>query len=319
MSPLSDTLSRKILPPSALAEWRANAGPEVAVVVGTFDLLQPGNLALLFKARRQFSKTLVVLQPDGLRSSRHSADHSVAERAEFLTHLGLIDGLSVWPAAHSTDWLEKLRPFCWITAASQAETESGHAELSRLADRVVLEPDLAGCFTGEIHRAIQAGATPIPRPDFFADWPEPPPPTHPPPTIRRVTVNGCFDILHIGHLHLLRQAAVLGDELYVLINSDASVRRYKGATRPIFNQSCRRAALQAVTGIREVHIFDADKPLDLIAALQPALHVKGGSFEPDRVREEEALVAQWDGRVAFCPLREGYSSTAVIQRILGST
>jgi bifunctional ADP-heptose synthase (sugar kinase/adenylyltransferase) len=94
------------------------------------------------------------------------------------------------------------------------------------------------------------------------------------------------------------------------------VRRYKGSTRPVFHQACRRAALKAITGIREVHIFDADKPLDLIAALQPALHVKGGSFEPDRVREEEELVSRWGGKIAFCPLIKGYSSTAIIQRIL---
>lgn len=319
MNPLPITVSDKILAPTAVADWRATAGPDVAVVVGTFDLLQPGNLALLYRARRRAPKTFVLLQPDELAISRNTSaapHHSLAERAEFLAHLNLIDGLSVWPTPHSPELLQALRPFFWITAASQVGTEPGHEWLRQAATRVIPEPDLPGCFTGEIHQAIQSGATPIPLPDFFAAWPLPANPGPPARAIRRVTVNGCFDILHIGHLHLLRQAAAMGDELDVLINSDVSVRHYKGPTRPVFHQTGRRAALQAVTGITAVHVFDTDKPLDLIAALQPAVHVKGGSFEPDRVREEEELVARWGGKIAFCPLSEGYSSTAIIQRIL---
>jgi rfaE bifunctional protein nucleotidyltransferase chain/domain len=312
---LPETFSQKILPAAAVVEWRATMGPDLAVVVGTFDLLQPGNLALLLNARRRAQNTFVLLQPDSPGSSRNLTHHSVAERAEFLAHLRLIDGLSVWPTPHTGDLLQALRPFSWITATSQVETEPGRDLLLRTAKQVIPEPDLPGCFTGEIYQALKSGATPIPLPPFFANLPPPPSPTPSIPPTRRVTVNGCFDILHIGHLHLLRQAAAMGDELCVLINSDASVRHYKGPTRPVFHQACRRAALQAISGIRDVHIFDTDKPLELIAALQPALHVKGGSFEPDRVREEEELVARWGGKIAFCPLSEGYSSTAVIHRI----
>lgn len=314
---LPETLSRKILPAAAVAGWRATAGSDVALVVGTFDLLQPGNLTLLLKARHQATRTFVLLQPDDSATSRCAPPQfSFAERAEFLAHLNLVDGLSVW-TDHDPDLLQSLQPFSWFTATSQVETEPGEELLLGMASRIVSEPDLPGCFTREIHQALRSDTTPIPLPPFFATLPLPPPPIPARPPLRRVTVNGCFDILHIGHLHLLRQAAAMGDELDVLINSDASVRRYKGSTRPVFHQACRRAALKAITGIREVHIFDADKPLDLIAALQPALHVKGGSFEPDRVREEEELVSRWGGKIAFCPLIKGYSSTAIIQHILG--
>jgi len=311
-----DSVARKIRAPAEWAEWRSGAGPQVALVVGSFDLLHPGNLSLLIRARQIAPRTVVLLQPDPPPAGRAGPlSHPLAERVEFLAHLHLVDLISTWPGP-GPDPLAALRPFRWITAESHVDTEPGHDWIRREAEAVVRHPDQPGCFTADIHAALKAGATPIPRPPFYADLPPPPPPVPPAAGHRRVTVNGCFDILHIGHLRLLRQAAEKGDELFVLINSDHSVRRYKGPSRPVFHEACRRAALQAVAGIREVLIFDEDKPLDLIAALQPAIHVKGGTFEPDRVREEEACLARWGGAVAFCPLVEGYSSTAIIRRIL---
>jgi D-beta-D-heptose 7-phosphate kinase/D-beta-D-heptose 1-phosphate adenosyltransferase len=134
----------------------------------------------------------------------------------------------------------------------------------------------------------------------------------------RVTVNGCFDILHIGHLRFLAAARAMGGALTVLINDDASVARYKGPTRPVFPEGFRSAALKALVSVDDVVMFAEDEPLAAIAAVKPDIHVKGGSFEPERVRHERELVARWGGRLVGTPLEEGFSTSSYIQKVLKS-
>ncbi|MCG2659839.1 MAG: adenylyltransferase/cytidyltransferase family protein, partial [Kiritimatiellae bacterium] len=124
-----------------------------------------------------------------------------------------------------------------------------------------------------------------------------------------VTVNGCFDMLHLGHVCLLAQARNLGARLLVLVNDDDSVRTYKGAGRPVFPIRFRLHALNALDAVAKAYPFAGDNPLPLLATIRPDIHVKGGSFEETRVREERRLVESWGGRLEIIPLVEGFSTS----------
>ena len=132
-----------------------------------------------------------------------------------------------------------------------------------------------------------------------------------------VFTNGCFDLLHRGHVEHLAQARALGDALVVGLNSDASVRRLKGAGRPVVPGADRAAALAALRSVDAVTIFDEDTPLDLIGALLPDVLVKGGDYTPDDIVGADTVV-QGGGRVVVIPYVEGYSTTEMIKRLRGS-
>jgi D-beta-D-heptose 7-phosphate kinase/D-beta-D-heptose 1-phosphate adenosyltransferase len=130
---------------------------------------------------------------------------------------------------------------------------------------------------------------------------------------RVVFTNGCFDILHIGHARLLRQAAALGDVLIVGLNSDASVRRLKGPERPLNDESARAELLAALECVDIVSVFEDDTPLALIEAIRPDVLVKGGDYRPDEV-VGRAEVESWGGKLALIPLVEGHSTTNLVRR-----
>ena len=124
-----------------------------------------------------------------------------------------------------------------------------------------------------------------------------------------VFTNGCFDLLHPGHVRLLREAADLGDFLVVGLNSDASVRRLKGPSRPINPAEARAEVLSALEAVDAVTIFDEDTPLELITAIRPDVLVKGGDYRPDEVVGRPEVEAA-GGRLVLIPLVEGHSTTA---------
>ena len=134
---------------------------------------------------------------------------------------------------------------------------------------------------------------------------------------RVVFTNGCFDLLHPGHARCLEQARALGDLLVVAINSDASVRQLKGDLRPLVPQAERAEVLAALAAVDYVVVFDAPTPRELIRALRPDVLVKGGDWGPDEIvgREE---VETGGGRVVSVPLEPGYSTTAILEKILNS-
>jgi D-beta-D-heptose 7-phosphate kinase/D-beta-D-heptose 1-phosphate adenosyltransferase len=134
---------------------------------------------------------------------------------------------------------------------------------------------------------------------------------------RIVLANGCFDLLHTGHLALLGHAARLGEVLVVAINSDASVRRLKGAGRPLVPEADRAALLAALTHVDAVTIFDEDTPLAVLQALQPHVLVKGGDYQPAEVVGREQVEAA-GGRVEIVPLTPEKSTTSLVERIRGS-
>ncbi|HEV8018939.1 MAG TPA: D-glycero-beta-D-manno-heptose 1-phosphate adenylyltransferase [Steroidobacteraceae bacterium] len=134
---------------------------------------------------------------------------------------------------------------------------------------------------------------------------------------RIVLTNGCFDLLHAGHLALLGHAARLGDVLVLAINSDASVRRLKGPERPLVPQGERAALLAALTYVDAVTIFDEDTPLAVLQAVKPHVLVKGGDYRASEVVGRE-LVEAAGGRVEIVPLTPEKSTSSLVDRIRGS-
>jgi D-beta-D-heptose 7-phosphate kinase / D-beta-D-heptose 1-phosphate adenosyltransferase len=133
---------------------------------------------------------------------------------------------------------------------------------------------------------------------------------------RIVFTNGCYDLLHAGHLSLLHGAAKLGDILVLAINSDASVRRLKGPERPLVPQAERAALLAALACVDAVTVFDEDTPLATIEAVRPHILVKGADYKAEQVVGREVVEAN-GGRVALVPLLPQKSTTALVERIKG--
>ena len=130
-----------------------------------------------------------------------------------------------------------------------------------------------------------------------------------------VFTNGCFDLLHPGHVEYLAQARALGDALVVGLNSDASVRRLNGAGRPLVPEAGRAAMLASLRSVDAVTLFDEDTPLELIRALLPDVLVKGGDYDLDGI-VGRAAVEKAGGEVRVLPLVEGYSTTDILTRLM---
>lgn len=131
-----------------------------------------------------------------------------------------------------------------------------------------------------------------------------------------VTTNGCFDILHVGHVRILKQAKSLGDVLVVGINSDASVRDLKGPERPINNQDDRAELLASLECVDVVSIFTEGTPVEFIKVVKPNIHVKGADYKPQDL-EETPVVESLGGRIEILPLVPQKSTTSLVQKIRG--
>ena len=129
-----------------------------------------------------------------------------------------------------------------------------------------------------------------------------------------VFTNGCYDLLHPGHIRLLEQARSLGDLLILALNTDASVQRLKGPNRPIVKQDDRAAVALALQAVDAVAFFDEDTPRELIAAVLPDVLVKGADWSHFIAGREEVEAA--GGRVLALPLEPGYSTTNIVDLIL---
>jgi len=132
--------------------------------------------------------------------------------------------------------------------------------------------------------------------------------------LRLVFTNGCFDLLHPGHIQSLQQARALGDALIVGLNSDSSVRQLKGEGRPVFPERERAEILAAMECVDAVVIFDDLTPRELIAKLLPDVLVKGGDWPGDQIVGREEVEAA-GGRVVSVPVLAGYSTTQILRKI----
>ncbi len=133
---------------------------------------------------------------------------------------------------------------------------------------------------------------------------------------RIVFTNGCFDILHYGHVHYLAAARDLGHRLVVGVNSDASVRSLKGPNRPIQDERTRLHLLASLAFVDAVVLFEEDTPYDLIALLRPDVLVKGGDWQPAQIVGADLVLAN-GGEVRSLPFVEGFSTTRIEAKILG--
>ncbi len=132
-----------------------------------------------------------------------------------------------------------------------------------------------------------------------------------------VFTNGCYDILHLGHIDLLTRARTLGTRLIVGINSDNSVRHIKGSPRPFISQDDRKAILESLRCVDEVIVFDETTPLRLIEEIQPQILVKGGDWKPEEIIGADFVIKN-GGEVVSLPLKAGYSTSSIIERIQSS-
>ncbi len=128
--------------------------------------------------------------------------------------------------------------------------------------------------------------------------------------------NGCYDLLHPGHINTLATAADEGDRLIVGLNSDASVARLKGTQRPVTNEYSRCLLMASIAFVDAVVVFDTDTPYELIKIVQPDVLVKGGDWKEEQIVGNDIVGAR-GGRVLSVPYLEGYSSSAIVDKIAG--
>ncbi|HEY3306125.1 MAG TPA: D-glycero-beta-D-manno-heptose 1-phosphate adenylyltransferase [Candidatus Binatia bacterium] len=131
---------------------------------------------------------------------------------------------------------------------------------------------------------------------------------------KTVFTNGCFDLLHLGHLHVLREAKKLGDILVVALNSDRSVKKIKGPGRPILPEGERAELIAALEMVDYVTLFDEPDPLNVIQELKPDVLAKGGDWSADKIIGRE-FVESYGGKVALIGYLQGHSTTDIIERM----
>ena len=129
-----------------------------------------------------------------------------------------------------------------------------------------------------------------------------------------VFTNGCFDLIHLGHIEILARSSDLGDKLIIGVNSDLSIKKLKGENRPIIEESSRIKQLSALEFVDAVVLFDEDTPLKLIETIKPDVITKGGDYTAKNVVGNE-VVSQKNGEVVIIPLTQGYSTTSILNKI----
>lgn len=129
-----------------------------------------------------------------------------------------------------------------------------------------------------------------------------------------VTTNGCFDILHVGHVRYLQKAKSFGDVLIVALNSDKSVKSIKGESRPINNENDRAEILSALRSVDYVVLFDEDSPINLLLKIKPDVHTKGADYTVETLPEAKGIMES-GGRIEFISFVEGKSTTSVIEKM----
>ncbi len=133
---------------------------------------------------------------------------------------------------------------------------------------------------------------------------------------RLVFTNGCFDLLHVGHVRYLAAARALGDALVVAVNGDASVRALKGANRPINRERDRAEVLAALESVDFVTVFPEVRATRLLSMVRPAVYVKGGDYTPETLNaEERAALNEIGAEIRILPFEQGYSTSRLIQRL----
>ncbi len=129
-----------------------------------------------------------------------------------------------------------------------------------------------------------------------------------------VFTNGCFDLLHTGHVSYLMKARELGNFLWIGLNTDKSVKKLKGEKRPVNNELTRAILLASLFFVDAVTLFDEDTPIDLLEEVHPDIHIKGGDYQKEKLPEYRTVI-EYGGRVEILPYLEGESTSGLIQKI----
>jgi len=129
-----------------------------------------------------------------------------------------------------------------------------------------------------------------------------------------VFTNGCFDLIHLGHIELLARSSDLGDVLIIGVNSDSSIQKLKGENRPIIEEDSRVKQLAALEFVDAIVLFHEDTPQKLIEKIKPDVITKGGDYKAENVVGNE-IVTQQNGQVVIIPLTQGYSTTSILKKI----
>ena len=281
----------------------------MAVAAGSFRMLQPGNVAVLLKAAAA-GDVLVLVTPPAGGTSLSSADGLMLAAA-----VRGVSAVCVCGRAEAAAAVALLGAYTWVSCAEQDGGDPLCAALAGHAAARLPVERLPGCASDEIAHAIAERATPVAVPyavprDAYRSRSR--------SAGLTVTLNGCFDVLHPGHIEFLARARALGDRLIVLTNDDLSVQRYKGPTRPIFPLAFRLRALRALRSVTAAYAFREDDPLTVLRELRPQIHAKGGSYVEQRVKAEQEAVESWGGRLEFLPMVGTYSTTAAVARMAES-
>ena len=193
-----------------------------------------------------------------------------------------------------------------IEAAARLANVAAGVVISKVGTVPIQRGELLGALSEELQPGSEDKVLPLERlMARVADWRS--------RGFQVVLTNGCFDLLHIGHIALLEQARRAGDRLIVAVNSDSSVRRLKGPERPLVREQDRARILAAMAAVDAVVVFDESTPLRLIEVIRPDVLVKGGDYTEDEV-VGAAEVRGWGGRVELVPLVAGCSTTNLIER-----
>lgn len=253
------------------------------LIHGYFHFLHARNVAWLLEARsaaQKIHQPLEIL----IKTADDDTEQSLIARKNYLTPFGLADQISITVTGSTHDI-----PTNPIQEHPDPPSETN---MNRVLDPWIQKHSNVTVFSGD-----NAGLNAVKE---YQDK-----------TI--ITTNGCFDILHPGHLETLRFAAALGDVLIVLINSDQSVKRFKGPTRPVHSHGFRATLLCKLPWVDKVVIFQGDTPLDQLECIRPDGHVKGGSFIPERIKAEKDLLARWGGKLHSIPMVGNFSSTRLLE------
>jgi D-beta-D-heptose 7-phosphate kinase / D-beta-D-heptose 1-phosphate adenosyltransferase len=179
--------------------------------------------------------------------------------------------------------------------------------VGKMGTQPILEKELERAFYGKVIESVNKIFSPEEAGKFIAQWRN--------QGQSVVFTNGCFDILHIGHIKLLHAAAMEGDKLVVGLNSDASIKKLKGQLRPVMGEEERSAILSSLKCVDMVVVFSEETPIELIRAFQPDVIVKGGDYSPGTVVGHD-IVEKKGGRVVIFPIVEGFSTTRVIEQMI---
>ncbi len=133
--------------------------------------------------------------------------------------------------------------------------------------------------------------------------------------LKTVFTNGCFDLIHVGHVRLLKEAAALGDRLIVALNTDESIRRIKGSQRPLLPEQERAFIMASIQYVDVVTMFEEDTPERILRELKPDVLVKGGDYRVDEIVGND-FIQDYGGEVVPLHLHEGFSTTSLIEKIL---